>query len=60
MRELTYAECEAVTGGHGDHEHTEREKLAEEFAERLTGQEHHCVESGTNSDGNIVVTCTPV
>jgi len=60
MRELNPAECDAVSGGHGDHEHTEREKLAEEFAERMTGVEHHCVESGTNSNGNVVVTCKPV
>ncbi len=60
MRELSTTEIDCVAGGHGDHEHTEREKHAEEFVERLTGVEHHCEEAGRNAAGNVVVVCRPV
>lgn len=60
MRELTIAECESVSGGHDDHEHTPREIAAEQFMLEWTGDEYHCEESGTSSSGNVLVTCTPV
>ena len=60
MRELSLAECEAVSGGHGDHEHTPREIAAEQFLKELTGDDYHCEESGTGPSGNPQVSCQRV